>query len=170
VKDDSLVLLLTPDRVPSSAGGDGHLDRRAGQLSIGMDAGGGTEQPTAIEVDHGRQIQLRTTAVRAGGDLGHVTDPPEVRTVRGEVPLEEVGELRDGLVLLGEPVSAPDPPRNQALAPHRLRDRLLRDPPAVIAQVVDQTRGSVQTLGLAERKPHDPVDRVTTLVSGPFCV
>src|SRR5688572_27226306 len=44
--------------------------------------------------------------------------PAAVRRGGGEVPAEQVAELRRGLVLTGQPVTAPDPAGDQALAAH----------------------------------------------------
>src|SRR3954451_8795694 len=93
-----------------------------------------------------------------------VAHPAGVRPLRGEVPLEQVGELRCGLVLPGQPVPALDPPRHQALAAHRVRDRLLADLPAHSTQIVDQPGRAVQPPRLAERDPHGPVDGVAAPV------
>src|SRR4051795_4154727 len=68
-------------------------------------------------------------------DLGDITDPLGVGPLRGLVTLEQVGELQGGLVLPGQAVPAPDPPRYQALTTHRVRDRLLRDRPPVITEI-----------------------------------
>lgn len=46
------------------------------------------EQPPAVQVDHGRQIQLSGV----GGNLRHVTDPCAVRRIGGEVPFDQVNE------------------------------------------------------------------------------
>src|SRR4051795_1374795 len=67
-------------------------------------------------------------------------DPAAVRRTGGEVPAEQVGELRGGLVLPGQPVAAPDPAGDQALAAHRVRDRLLHTCPAGVAPIGVQPR------------------------------
>src|SRR5699024_8123994 len=57
-------------------------------------------------------------------------------------------------------------PGHQALAAHRLRDRLLAAPPALLAQIGVQTWGPVQPLGLTEGDPHRPVDGVAAPLPG----
>ena len=61
-----------------------------------------------------------------------VAHPPGVRAAGGEVPLEQIGKRRSRLVLLGQPVPALDSPCDQAVAAHRVRDRLLTHRPAVL--------------------------------------
>src|SRR5918996_4808143 len=95
-----------------------------------------------------------------GGDLGHVADPPGVRTLGSEVPAQQVRELRGRLVLPGQPVPTLDPTGDEPLAAHRVRDRLLGHHPAVRAQVGVQPRGAVQPTGRLKGDPHGPVDRV----------
>ena len=52
--------------------------------------------------------------------------PLAVRRSRGEVPFDQVRELRCRLVLLGEPITALDAARHQTLAAHRVGHRLFR--------------------------------------------
>ena len=146
---DPLGLLSPPDRWAAAARGHRHLDRRTRQVGIRVQAHGRPQQPTAIEVNHGRQIQF---APGLSGDLGHVTDPFPVLLGRGEVSFDQVRELRCRLVLLGEPVAAFDAARHQTLAAHRVGHRLLRHFPTQIAQVSDQPRRTMQTPGLVERR------------------
>ncbi|MDP9823685.1 hypothetical protein J2S59_003494 [Nocardioides massiliensis] len=54
--------------------------------------------------------------------------------------LSRSGNLRGGLVLLGEAVATLDPPGYEALATRRVRHCLLRHRPAAVAQIVDQAR------------------------------
>ena len=75
VEDDSLGLLIPPDPGLPTSGCDGHLDRRARQLGVGVPAGRRAEEAPGVEVDHGGQVELGTTPVRTGRDLGDITDP-----------------------------------------------------------------------------------------------
>ena len=82
VKDDPLGLVLAPDRRLSTTSSHGHLDRRARQLGVWMQPSGSTEQPARVQVDHGRQVQLRAATVGTGGDLGHILcRPPDYADV-----------------------------------------------------------------------------------------
>src|SRR5659263_420240 len=67
---------------------------------------------------------------------------------------DQVGELRCGPVLLGQTVAAFDLSGDQALSAHRVRDGLLADLPALLAQVVEQARRPVQSPSGRER-PRD---------------
>lgn len=156
VEDDAVGLVLAPDRLLAAASGDGHPDRRARQVSVGVGAGRGAEQPARVQVDHGGQVQLAL----GRGDLGDVADPLVVGRRRGEVATHQVQELGCGPVLPGQAAAALDHAGHQALTAHRLGDRLLADPPSGLAQVLAQAGRSVQALRLAERDGHGPVDGV----------
>lgn len=64
VKHDLLGLVITPvppvDGIRTTPSREGHPDRCAGQLGVRMQTRSGTEQTTAVEVDQGGQVQLRT--------------------------------------------------------------------------------------------------------------
>src|SRR3954470_9944662 len=63
------------------------------------------------------------------------------------------------------PVAALDPPGDQALAAHRVRDRLLGHDPARVAQIGVQPRRTVQPPRLLERLGHGGVDLAPSLLA-----
>ena len=136
VENQLLRIVITPYRLHTAPRGDRHLDRRTRQRCIRVTTGGRPQQAATVEVDDRGQIQL----ARRGRDLGDVADPPLIGALCGEIATQQIGELRGGLVLTGQPVAPADPPRDQALTTHRISDSLLGHRPPVSTQIRMQAR------------------------------
>src|SRR5215207_8655690 len=90
------------DRVATATRRGGDLDRVGGQLGVRVLADRAGQQPPRVQVDHRGQVELAL----AGWDLSDVAAPLEVRRGCGEVPVEQVRELRGRPVLSRQTLAA----------------------------------------------------------------
>jgi hypothetical protein len=132
----------------AAAGDGGHVQCCDDQPGVVMGAHRVAEDPTRVQVDDRGQVELALV----GADLGHITTPGDIRRRRGEHPLDQVRCGR-ALTLAGQAPPAALDPGGQAQLGHELRDRVVGDVPAGLAQLDADARAAVGAARVVEHLP-----------------
>jgi len=124
------------DRLPAAADGHGHRQRAVRQLGVVVVGQGEPHDPPRSHVQHRGQVQLALV----GDDLGAVAVPLLVHRAGREVAADQVRGPPPTPARAGGTPTLLAHPGHQMLLTHDLRDGLLADPPARLAQVIGDPR------------------------------